>query len=538
MTLDEVHELAAKGDSLQASDLPNLRPSMLSSSIGGYNPTLYGVEGGYRLLINFNDTVNPDSGINSATLESIWASGGSGIDIRYGDVDEFIRTHPSRPADVVPSTAFDAREWVNMQNTKYSLDFPVELTLEEFPGVLFGYTPERLTATENSGTRELFGGKGGFIFGGYIENIYLADLNGDGKPEFCGTTTWGSGFSDTHVIVFDYANDKGYIFADRGVYDYFLQMAEGQLQVIQMLPMQQFSIPYGVGSLAIIDGELVVFGISRATEPQENAPPLASGLSVTTSPSRYTTEMSHDVGIQIDISYDKPFTNVRYRADNGSFVTHSGGVVTLLDSDVIVLADTPVYWTPWVPDGDGELQVESDTITLTVLLETNALAETVLPITRDIEGFYIIGEGVRPSNLSQYEVGSVAVVSNGRKYEPYKHTDFTEFLTDSGKTSTETLPLSLEEAADVLPEIQIADDFRVVVTGQYATSVLYSLYSYSAYDNSFSLIYDKEDTVKPFLNLSSTREYMLCVYVIWSNSAINEQYREAAGIQYVFKVVV
>ena len=31
-------------------------------------------------------------------MERLWDSGGSGIDIRYNDVDEFIRTHPSTPA--------------------------------------------------------------------------------------------------------------------------------------------------------------------------------------------------------------------------------------------------------------------------------------------------------------------------------------------------------------------------------------------------------------------------------------------------------
>ena len=98
MTLDEVRALAAKGGSLQYSDFPFLRPSLLSSYSGGYNPTLYGVEGGYRLLINFNDTLNPESGIRSTALESIWESGGSGIDIRYNDVDEFIRANPSSPA--------------------------------------------------------------------------------------------------------------------------------------------------------------------------------------------------------------------------------------------------------------------------------------------------------------------------------------------------------------------------------------------------------------------------------------------------------
>jgi len=98
MTLDDVRALAAKGDALQYKDFQFLRPSLLSSTMGGYNPTLYGVEGGYRLLLNFNDTLNPEKGIKSVVLESIWGYGEGGIDIRYSNVDEFIRANPSSPA--------------------------------------------------------------------------------------------------------------------------------------------------------------------------------------------------------------------------------------------------------------------------------------------------------------------------------------------------------------------------------------------------------------------------------------------------------
>ena len=142
---------------------------------------------------------------------------------------------------------------------------------------------------------------------------------------------------------------------------------------------------------------------------------------------------------------------------------------------------------------------------------------------------------VRPlPEQPQYEVGNVTVISNGWEYEPYTHIYFNETLTANGMVSTETLPLSLEEAAGILPEIQITDDFRVVIAGEYASSVLYSLYDIN--DNRFNLVYDKEDTIKPFLDLSGTSQYMLFVYVIWSNSEIEQQNREAIGFQYVFKV--
>jgi hypothetical protein len=147
-------------------------------------------------------------------------------------------------------------------------------------------------------------------------------------------------------------------------------------------------------------------------------------------------------------------------------------------------------------------------------------------------------ELVRPlPEPPQYEVGNVTAISNGIEYEPYTHIYFSETLSANGIVSTETLPLSLEEAARVLPEIQIAEDFSVSITGQYATRVLYSLYY--ANDNSFNLAYEKEETIKPFrINPFSKTVYLLCVEVIWSNSGIEQQNRESTGLQYIFKVSV
>jgi len=45
-------------------------------------------------------------GFTQLSLERIWDSGGSGIDIRYNDVDEFIRLNPSYPAGAMPSLSY------------------------------------------------------------------------------------------------------------------------------------------------------------------------------------------------------------------------------------------------------------------------------------------------------------------------------------------------------------------------------------------------------------------------------------------------
>jgi len=94
MTLDDVRELAAKGDDLLFADLQEYKGINASSSFDRYI-MVYGVEGGYRLVVNHHNTqVKP----NSVYLESIWADGGSGIDIRYGNIDEFLQNNPSQEA--------------------------------------------------------------------------------------------------------------------------------------------------------------------------------------------------------------------------------------------------------------------------------------------------------------------------------------------------------------------------------------------------------------------------------------------------------
>lgn len=94
MTLDDVRNLAEKGDSLMFEDLRSYRGMNVSSSMFSYI-MVYGVEGGYRLIVNSEESIGKPS---RADLESIWESGGSGIDIRYNDVGEFIHTNPSHPA--------------------------------------------------------------------------------------------------------------------------------------------------------------------------------------------------------------------------------------------------------------------------------------------------------------------------------------------------------------------------------------------------------------------------------------------------------
>ena len=66
-----------------------------------------------------------------------------------------------------------------------------------------------------------------------IGHIYLADLNGDGVPEFCTVVSWGSGIVRTQVQAYDYANNLKYVLGwdNSGRYYYSLRIEEDTLKV-------------------------------------------------------------------------------------------------------------------------------------------------------------------------------------------------------------------------------------------------------------------------------------------------------------------
>lgn len=87
MTLDDVRALAQKGAELTFEDLASFAGGNASSNMNSVL-MLYGVKDDYRLIVSGTGKGKPDR----ADLEHIYANGGSGIDIRYYDVDAFLET--------------------------------------------------------------------------------------------------------------------------------------------------------------------------------------------------------------------------------------------------------------------------------------------------------------------------------------------------------------------------------------------------------------------------------------------------------------
>lgn len=164
----------------------------------------------------------------------------------------------------IPTTSFQVRKWVDFYlDEELPWTSTYDLMIDELPGVMFSWTSEKVTATDRNGMKELF-------WGMPVWNVYLADLNGDGLPELCATVSIGSGIVDTRVTVYDYKNDTLYDLSDRAIYDYSLSLENDRLVVTQSRHGTGENL--ATGSMAITDGQLVVFGIDRIlpeTQAQE-----------------------------------------------------------------------------------------------------------------------------------------------------------------------------------------------------------------------------------------------------------------------------
>ncbi len=156
---------------------------------------------------------------------------------------------------LVSQSKYEPQKWFDYFNDDtLSWEETKELTLPEFPGVTFTWTPGQVTV----GDKVLFQGMP-------IWNVYLTDLTNDGKPEFCATVSFGSGIIDNHIIVYDYAADKVYQLTDRMYYDYYLSMKEGQIIVTQTEYAKKKALVSA--KLQLINGEIFRFGQSVEETP-------------------------------------------------------------------------------------------------------------------------------------------------------------------------------------------------------------------------------------------------------------------------------
>jgi len=160
-----------------------------------------------------------------------------------------------------PATHSSVTKWFDYTDDPSEMSYEEELTihLDEFPNITFRYTPYDITATtslEDSNTEE----KVILISGMPIWNAYFCDLTGDGLPEICAQTSYGSGIIDSRVIIYDYANDIIHKLVDRGNHDYYLRMENGCLYVDKWVYNSGDIV--ASGKLIFKDGSIQIDGIN------------------------------------------------------------------------------------------------------------------------------------------------------------------------------------------------------------------------------------------------------------------------------------
>lgn len=150
-----------------------------------------------------------------------------------------------------------------------------DLQLPEFPEKTFRWNPGLVEVVE---THYDLVTHGTLYSGMPVWNVFLCDLNGDGKREFCSTVSFGSGLVDSHVEVYDYANQHRYLLWDRGIYDYTLSLEDGQLMVTKS---EYIGEDIASGRLILTeDGRLAIEGqeVNPTAAPEIDLSPAAYAL--------------------------------------------------------------------------------------------------------------------------------------------------------------------------------------------------------------------------------------------------------------------
>jgi len=150
----------------------------------------------------------------------------------------------------------EVMEWLDFSDREnMPWNDTLELEVPEFPNIVFTWRWDSITATDHNGEFVLFQGVP-------ISQVFLADITGDGLPDFVATVSVGSGIVDNRVLVYDFVNNELYELSNRAVYNYSLLMDNGNLFVLQTpssgAPWNGVPENSQKGELEIIDGKLAM----------------------------------------------------------------------------------------------------------------------------------------------------------------------------------------------------------------------------------------------------------------------------------------
>ena len=147
---------------------------------------------------------------------------------------------PPGDPDAVSVPSGEVLQWLDYYSASDQMPWEEyrEIAIDAFPTIRFRWTSgaveaiDVLSGVENSHT--LFTGMP-------IWNVFFADVTGDGKPELCASVSFGSGWVDDHIVVYDYANKQSYTLWDRFQFDFHLSIVDGALHVTRTVFEPLFS---------------------------------------------------------------------------------------------------------------------------------------------------------------------------------------------------------------------------------------------------------------------------------------------------------
>ena len=135
-------------------------------------------------------------------------------------------------------------------------------TMPEYPGVTFIIpdSTNKMLRYEEAGVEHTAVSLSSALFDwGYLENMYLVDLNGDGIREICITVNKGSGASQPYILVYNHTTKQSYVMHGFDRYEYYtLGMEDGQMVVLCL-----DALGHGIkdsGKLLMIGERLIFIG--------------------------------------------------------------------------------------------------------------------------------------------------------------------------------------------------------------------------------------------------------------------------------------
>lgn len=198
--------------------LPQAEISALCPGAEGYilHQVHEGSPGDYDRVLTYSaDGVGETNGwYVHLQLQPLWDGHGTGADV----VELFYGS---------PFTDGELFCWYD-RNTEPVGGLPVKL--EAFPNVTFRAPGDSISAVvTDPETGE--SGESILLSGMPIVDGYFCDVTGDGYPEICTTSYFGSGMIDERVQIYDYAQHQRWELQHRGTWDYRLKADNGRLFV-------------------------------------------------------------------------------------------------------------------------------------------------------------------------------------------------------------------------------------------------------------------------------------------------------------------